>query len=95
MLVGFPGGTLVGQHVVDSNILWLVHYGAANAAVLRWMVRRQRVPDVVLVNTSIEAEAGGTTAWASRRDPLRAWIDAEFVVSDGVPGLATVYVRKM
>jgi len=49
---------------------------------------------VVLVNTSIEAEAGGTTAWASR-DPLRAWIDAEFVVSDGVPGLATVYVRKM
>jgi len=94
MLVGFPGGTLVGQHVVDSNILWLVDYGAANAAVLRWMVRRQRVPDVVLVNTSIEAEAGGTTAWASR-DPLRAWIDAEFVVSDGVPGLATVYVRKM
>lgn len=88
---GIPGGYLLVDATVASNITWLVDWGGANRATLDWFDRTGRRPDVVLVDSGLARQEGGLGALATR-DPLIEYLLAGYDVVE--PGLAGPIVLR-
>lgn len=77
LIFGSPGDYLHGSGPMDTNILWLSAFGAANQQTVDWIERSGRRPEVVLVNTYTVVNNHG---WAHlvATDPLVAWVDSGY-----------------
>ena len=77
LFYGAPGGYTYSRAPMDTNIIWLADFGAANAATVRWLTERDRWPDVVIVHHGVIDRSGGWQALAAE-DPLIATVDATY-----------------
>lgn len=77
LFYGAPAGYAYTSARMDSNILWLSAFGAANAATVDWMMAMNREPDVVVVSRVTVERAGGWDRVVAE-DPFIATVDAEF-----------------
>ncbi len=68
---GSPAAYLYADAPMDTNIIWLSHFGQANRQGLQWFDRTGRSPDVVLVATAQVRMAGGWEPLLGQ-DPLLA-----------------------
>ncbi len=93
LILGAAGGYLAANGPMATPALWLEDYGAANQKALDWFQRTGRAPDVVLVTSIAEKNAGGEAAWV-QHDPLRAWIQTAYPVRHVIPGLGTLLERQ-
>jgi hypothetical protein len=66
-----PSGYLASDAPMDTNILWLGRFRAANQETLDWMERTDRHPTVVMVPAGVVEGAGGWEGLAGE-DPLIA-----------------------
>ena len=93
LFYGIPGGYLLADTRVDSNLEWLIDYGNANRATLAWFDRTGRRPDVAVVAGGIVARAGGLAGLA-RTDPLVAYLLQGYRVAQSGGDAPTVLVRR-
>jgi hypothetical protein len=93
LFYGLPGGYLLTNARVDSNLEWLSTYHRANQAVLDWFGRTGRRPDVVIVDWAIVRLPGGLATLA-RTDPLMAYVLREYRTVEAGANRPTVLVRK-
>jgi hypothetical protein len=93
LFYALPGGYLLLDAPMDTNLLWLGSYGAANQATLDWFARTGRRPRVVVIAWAIAGRPGGL-ARIARRDPLMAYLLQNYRVVEAATGGPTVLVRK-
>ncbi|MGZ4612256.1 MAG: hypothetical protein ACXV1K_03660 [Kineosporiaceae bacterium] len=93
LFYGLPGGYVLVDARVDSNIEWLTDYGLANQSTLDWFARTGRVPRVVVVDWAMVRRAGGLVRIA-RTDPLMAFVLREYRIVDSGPERPTVLARR-
>jgi hypothetical protein len=73
LFYGSPGAYLLTDARPVTNALWLVNYGAANIATVRYFERKHDYPTVVFVQQGEIRRAGGLEPLAAR-DPFIAWL---------------------
>jgi hypothetical protein len=93
LLYGLAGDYLLTGGDPVTNLMWLGDFGAANQATLDYFKRVERTPDVVFVNRFLVEQAGGFEELA-RRDPLIAYIAANYHVVDPEASVTTVLRRN-
>jgi hypothetical protein len=93
LLYGLAGDYLLTRGDPVTNILWLGNLGGASQATLDYFERSGRTPDVVFVNRGLVDQLGGYDVLASR-DPLIAYIIADYHVVDPEASVATVFRRN-
>jgi hypothetical protein len=93
LLYGLAGDYLLTRGDPVTNILWLGNLGGASQATLDYFERSGRTPDVVFVNRGLVDQLGGYDVLASR-DPLIAYIIANYHVVDPEASVATVFRRN-
>jgi hypothetical protein len=93
LLYGLAGDYLLTRGDPVRNIMWLGNFGPANQATLGYFERSGRTPDVVLINRSLVDQVGGYGMLA-RRDPLIAYIVANYHVVDREASVTTVFRRN-
>jgi hypothetical protein len=81
---GIPGGYVLVDAPVASNIQWLSTFGETNRATVDWFARQGRYPDVVFIDRGLLTRAGGLTA-AARADPLFAYFASSYRAVDVAP----------
>lgn len=70
---------------MDTPILWLADFGAANAVGVEWMSEQDRWPDVVFVHAGVLEASGGWDEVVAR-DPILAAFDRDYGAPTPVPG---------
>lgn len=70
---------------MDTPILWLADFGAANAVGVEWMTEHDRWPDVVFVHAGVLEAVGGWDEVVAR-DPILAAFDRDYGPPAEVPG---------
>jgi hypothetical protein len=74
-------------------MMWMGNFGSANQATLEYFERSGRTPDVVFANRGLVDQLGGFAELASR-DPLIAYIVANYYVVDAEASVSTVLRRN-
>ncbi|MGA8048389.1 MAG: hypothetical protein WCA30_19210 [Dermatophilaceae bacterium] len=77
LFYGLPTGYAYSEAAMDTNILWLSAFGAANAATLEWIRDSGRAPEVVIVGQGTVDAAGGWDRLVAA-DPFVAMVDAGY-----------------
>ena len=77
LFYGVPAGYAYSEAAMDTNILWLSSFGAANAATLQWIRANGRAPEVVIIGQGTVDSAGGWDRLVAE-DPLIAMVDAGY-----------------
>lgn len=77
LFYGAPAGYTYSRAAMDTNIVWLADFGAANATTVQWLTDHDRWPDVVIINEHLIDRNGGWRALVAE-DPFIATIDAEY-----------------
>jgi hypothetical protein len=93
LLYGLAGDYILTRGDPVTNIMWMSAFGAANQAALDYFERSGRTPDVVFVNRVLVEQLGGYDELASR-DPLIAYIVANYHVVDAEASITTVFRRN-
>jgi hypothetical protein len=93
LLYGLAGDYILTRGEPVTNIMWLGAFGGANQTTLDYFDRSGRTPDVVFVNRSLVDQLGGYDE-LSGRDPLIAYIVANYHVVDAEASVTTVFRRN-
>lgn len=82
---GAPAGYAYSTARMDTPLLWLADFGAANAVGVEWMTERDRWPDVVFVHAGVLAASGGWDE-VTARDPILGALARDYGPPTEVPG---------
>lgn len=80
-----PAGYAYSTAPMDTPLIWLADFGAANAVVVEWMSEHDRWPDVAFVHANVIKTSGGWEA-VRARDPILAALDRDYGSPTQVPG---------
>jgi hypothetical protein len=90
--MGLPGGYLLVDAKIDTNVEWLEAYGAPNRRSLEWLQRRGGLPDTVFIAGDYPRQAGGFAS-LGRTDPLVGFVLRNYRVA-GRAGEMFVFTRS-
>ncbi len=93
LFYGLAGDYLLTTGKPTTNIMWLANYGSANQSTLDYFAQSGRTPDVVFVSRGLVDAEGGYGVLA-RRDPLIAYIVANYHIVDPQASNTTVFRRN-
>lgn len=80
-----PAGYTYSTARMDTPLIWLADFGAANAVGVEWMNEHDRWPDVAFVHANVIRTSGGWDAVVAR-DPILAVLDRDYGAPTEVPG---------
>ena len=80
-----PAGYTYSSAPMDTPLIWLADFGAANTVVVEWMNEHDRWPDVAFVHANVIKTSGGWEAVLAR-DPILAGLDRDYGSPTQVPG---------
>ena len=92
LFMGLPGGYLLVDAKIDTNVEWLADFGTANRWSVRWLEQRGGSPDTVFIAADYPRQAG---SWAVLRwrDPLVNYVLRNYQLV-GRAGEMFVFTRK-
>lgn len=91
LMLGCPGGYLLGEARPDTPILWLERFGPANQVSVDWFERTGRHPDVIIVADAYLAP--GRLVPGSENDPLLDLVAQRYVPAGESAGFVHAFVR--